>query len=146
MHNQPLAIRCELNRIRTIVAAPVGAVLYAYAFYIPEDASSHFYSLLSGLNNLPLRIWFLVEITFLIINLGSIAGYCRKYGTLCLDELCLGDEGLRRKILTFFPNALTVMNAMMGMLAVFFAYQERIREAYLILIGAAIFAIFLRKK
>lgn len=31
------------------------------------------------------------------------------------------------------------MNAMMGLLAVFFAYQGRIREAYLILVGAALF-------
>ena len=129
----------ELNRVRTVVAAPLGAILYAYAFYIPEDASSHFYSLISGLNNIPLRVWFLVEILFLIINFGSIAGYCRKYGTYCLDELCLGREGLRRKILTFFPNALTFMNAMMGLLALFFAYQGRIREAYLILIGATVF-------
>ena len=56
-----------------------------------------------------------------------------------MDELCLGDAGLRRRILTLFPNALTVMNAMMGMLSVFFAYQGRIREAYLILIGATVF-------
>jgi phosphatidylserine synthase len=129
----------ELNRLRTVVAVPVGAMLYAYVFYIPEDASSHFYSLVSGLSNLPLRVWFLIEILFLIINFGSIAGYCRKYGTYCLDELCLGEEKLRRKILTLFPNALTVMNAMMGLLALFFAYQGRIREAYLILMGAAVF-------
>ena len=75
----------------------------------------------------------------MIINFGSIAGYVRKYGTLCLDELCLGNEPLRRRILAFFPNALTVMNAMMGLLAVFFAYQNRIREASLFLIGAALF-------
>jgi phosphatidylserine synthase len=56
-----------------------------------------------------------------------------------LDELCLGNEPLRRRILAFFPNALTIMNAMMGLLAVFFAYQGRIREASLFLIGAALF-------
>jgi len=65
--------------------------------------------------------------------------YCRKYGTACLDELCLGNERLRRRILAFFPNALTVMNAMMGLLAVFFAYQGRILEAYLFLAGATVF-------
>jgi len=132
-------LESELNRLRTVVAAPVGAILYAYAFYIPEGASSHIYSLISGLDNIPLKIRFMIEIVFLIINFGSIAGYCRKYGTACLDEICLGQERLRRKILTFFPNALTVMNALMGLLAIFFAYQERIQEAYLILIGAAIF-------
>ncbi|MBW1608401.1 MAG: CDP-alcohol phosphatidyltransferase family protein, partial [Deltaproteobacteria bacterium] len=62
-----------------------------------------------------------------------------KYGAYCLDEICDEDERLRRKILSFFPNTLTIMNAMMGLLAVFFAYQGRIREAYIFLIGAAIF-------
>ena len=129
----------EFARLRTIVSAPVGALLYAYAFYVPEGPETRIYSSISWLGNLPLRGLFFIEIIFLIINLGSIALYCRKYGSLCLDELCLGNEQLRRRILAFFPNALTVMNAMMGFLAVFFAYQGRIREAYLFLIGAAMF-------
>ncbi len=129
----------EFTRLRTIVAAPVSALLYAHAFYIPEGPPSKIYFWISWLGNLPLRGLFLIEIIFLVINFGSIAGYCRKYGTYCLDELCLGDLKLRRTILSFFPNALTVMNAMMGLLAVFFAYQDRIREAYLLLIGAAFF-------
>jgi phosphatidylserine synthase len=129
----------EFTRLRTIVAAPVGALLYAYAFYVPEGPPSQIYFWISWLGNLPLRGLFFIEIIFLIINFGSIAGYVRKYGTLCLDELCLGNEPLRRRILAFFPNALTVMNAMMGLLAVFFAYQGRIREASLFLIGAALF-------
>ena len=129
----------EFTRLRTIVAAPVGALLYAYVFYIPGGPSNRIYEWIAFLGNLPLRFLFFIEITFLVINFGSIAGYCRKYGTFCLDELCLGDTALRRRILTFFPNALTVMNAMMGLLAVFFAYQGRIREAYFILIGAALF-------
>jgi CDP-diacylglycerol--serine O-phosphatidyltransferase len=140
------AIRCdqdpeysEFTRLRTIVSAPVGALLYAYAFYVPEGPQTRIYSSISWFGNLPLRGLFFIEIIFLIINLGSIALYCRKYGSLCLDELCLGNEPLRRRILAFFPNALTVMNAMMGLLAVFFAYQGRIREAYLFLIGAAMF-------
>jgi len=129
----------EFTRLRTIVSAPVGALLYAYAFYVPEGPETRIYSSISWLGNLPLRGLFFIEIIFLVINLGSIALYCRKYGSLCLDELCLGNERLRRRILAFFPNALTVMNAMMGLLAVFFAYQGRIREAYLFLIGAAMF-------
>lgn len=129
----------EFTRLRTVVAAPVGALLYAYAFYVPEGPPSSLYFWISWLGNLPVRGLFAIEIIFLIINFGSIAGYCRKYGTYCLDELCLGDEGLRRKILAVFPNALTVMNAMMGILAVFFAYQGRIREAFLLLLGAAFF-------
>ena len=129
----------EFTRLRTIVAAPVGFLLYAYAFYVPEGPPSHIYFWISWLGNLPLRDLFFIEIIFLIINFGSIAAYCRKYGSLCLDELCFGNERLRRRILSFFPNALTVMNAIMGLLAVFFAYQWRIREAYLFLIGAALF-------
>jgi len=129
----------EFTRLRTIVAAPVGALLYAYAFYVPEGPPSNIYFWISWLGNLPLRGLFFIEIIFLIINFGSIAGYVRKYGTLCLDELCLGNEQMRRRILAFFPNALTVMNAMMGLLAVFFAYQGRIREASLFLIGATLF-------
>lgn len=129
----------EYNRLRTIVAAPVSALLYAYAFYIPEGPPSWLYFKITWLANFPLRGLFFIEILFMIINFGSIAGYCRKYGTLCLDELCLGDPVLRRRILAFFPNALTVMNAMMGLIAVFFAYQGRIRESYLMIIGAATF-------
>ena len=129
----------EFARLRTIVAAPVGALLYAYAFYVPEGPATRIYTSISWLGNFPLRGLFFLEIIFLIINLGSIAVYCRKYGTLCLDELCLGNEKLRRRILSFFPNALTFMNAMMGLLAIFFAYQGRIREAFMFLIGAAVF-------
>ena len=129
----------EFTRLRTIVAAPVGALLYAYAFYVPEEQASQIYLWISKLATLPLRTLFVIEIIFLIINFGSIAVYCRKYGTACLDELCLGDVKLRRRILSFFPNALTVMNAMMGLLALFFAHQARIREAYLLLLGAALF-------
>ncbi len=129
----------EYNRLRTIVAAPVSALLYAHAFYIPEGPPSQIYFWISWLGNIPLRGLLFIEILFLVINLGSIASYCRKYGTACLDELCFGDQVLRRKILSVFPNALTVMNAMMGLIAVFFAYQGRFRESYLMMIGAATF-------
>lgn len=129
----------EYNRMRTIVAAPVSALLYAYAFYIPQGPESWIYFRISYLGNVSVRILFFVEILFFIINLGSIAGYCRKYGTACLDELCFGDQVLRRKILSVFPNVLTVMNALMGLIAVFLAYQGRMRESYLMLIGAATF-------
>ncbi|MCP3953993.1 MAG: CDP-alcohol phosphatidyltransferase [Desulfobacterales bacterium] len=131
--------KSEYNRLRTIVAAPVSAILYAHAFYVPEGPPSQIYFWISWLGNIPLRGLLLIEILFLVINLGSIASYCRKYGTACLDELCFGDQVLRRKILSVFPNALTVMNAMMGLIAVFFAYQGRFRESYLMMIGAATF-------
>ncbi|MFH2044158.1 MAG: CDP-alcohol phosphatidyltransferase family protein [Pseudomonadota bacterium] len=128
----------EFARLRTIVSAPVGALLYAHAFYVP-NGSGILYSWISWAGNLSLRTLFIVEIVFLVINLGSIAAYCRKYGTYCLDDICDSNDLLRRKILSFFPNSLTIMNAIMGFLAVFFAYQGRVKEAYLILIGATIF-------
>lgn len=129
----------EVTRLRTLVAVPVAALLYAHAFYVPEGPVSSIYYWISGLGNIPLRVLFFIEILFLIINFGSIGLYCRKYGSYCLDDLCLGDEVLRRRILSIFPNALTVMNALMGLLAIFFVDQGHTREAYLILLGAAMF-------
>ena len=129
----------EFTRLRTIVAAPVGTLLYAHAFFVTGGPDFKVYTWISQLGNLPLRVLFLIEIIFLIINFGSIAAHCRKYGTYFLDEICDEDERLRRNILSFFPNTLTIMNAMMGLLALLFAYQNRFREAYLCLIGAAIF-------
>jgi len=129
----------EYTRLRTIVAAPISVLLYAHAFYVPEGPSSWIYHWVSWMGTLPLRTFFFIEILFMIINFGSIAAYCRKYGTVCLDELCLGDQVLRRKILAVLPNALTVMNAMMGIMGVIFAYQGRFREMYFMLIGAATF-------
>ncbi len=130
----------ELTFLRTIVAAPLGFLLYVYAFFVPVDGATFWaYASVSWLGNLPLRNLFIIEIMFLVINFGSIAGYMRKYGSYCLEDLCLGDELLRRRILSVFPNALTVMNAMMGLLAVFFAYQGKMRESYLLLVGAVVF-------
>jgi CDP-diacylglycerol---serine O-phosphatidyltransferase len=129
----------EFTRLRTIVAAPVGALLYAHAFYIPDGPESNLYNWIAWIGNLPLKTLFVIEIIFLIINFGSIAGYCRKYGSYFLDDICYDDEPLRRKILSFFPNSLTVMNAVMGILAVFFAYHGKVKESYLFLIGAALF-------
>ncbi len=129
----------EYNRLRTVVAAPVSALLYAYAFHIPEGPNSWLYFKMTWLANFPLQVLLLIEIVFMVINFGSIAGYCRRYGTFCLDELCFEDPVLRRRILASLPNALTVMNALMGLIAVFFAYQGRIKEAYLMIIGAATF-------
>lgn len=129
----------EFNRLRTVIAAPVSALLYAYAFHVPGGPATWWYQGISRLATMPLNSLFFIEIIFLVINFGSIAGYCRKYGSLCLDELCLGDEVLRRKILSVLPNALTVMNALMGLIGVFFAYQGRFREMLFMVLGAATF-------
>ncbi|MGB5987636.1 MAG: CDP-alcohol phosphatidyltransferase family protein [Desulfobacterales bacterium] len=129
----------DYARLRTIVAAPVGALLYAYAFYIPTESGSSLSALLGWVGNLQLRTLFFIEIILLIINFGSIAGLCRKYGSDWLDELCDEDELLRRRILSLFPNALTVLNALMGLMSLFFAQQGRVREAYMFLMGATLF-------
>ncbi len=129
----------EFIRLRTVVAAPVGAFLYAYVFYVPDGPPSVVYNWISRLAQPPLRTLFFIEIVFLIITAGSMASLIRRYGSLCLQEMCLGSETLRRRILLWFPNALTVMNAMMGLLSVFFAGQGRVREASLFLLGAALF-------
>ncbi|WP_028326114.1 CDP-alcohol phosphatidyltransferase family protein [Desulfatirhabdium butyrativorans] len=129
----------EFTRLRTVVAAPVAALLYANAFYIPEGPPSKLYFWISWLGNIPVKWLFVIEILFLVINFGSIAGYLRKYGSTFMNELCLGNERLRRKILAVLPNSLTIFNAVMGLLALWFAYQDRIRESYLLLIGAAVF-------
>ena len=129
----------QYTRLRQIVAAPMGVLLYIYIFYIPTTDPGFFYGLLADISQIPLRNLFFIEILFLIIIFGSIAMHCHKYGSRCLDEICLGDIVLRKKILSVLPNALTVMNALMGFLAVFFAYQGKIREAYLLLMGGAFF-------
>ncbi|MBU1341658.1 MAG: CDP-alcohol phosphatidyltransferase family protein [Proteobacteria bacterium] len=129
----------EYARLRQIVAAPVGALLYIYIFFIPSSDPGIFYGWISKISHIPLRNLFFIEIFFLIFIFGSIAMNCRKYGSFCLDEICLGDVKLRRRILSIFPNALTLMNALMGLMAVFFAYQGKIREAYLLLVGGAVF-------
>lgn len=129
----------EFIRLRTVVAAPVGALLYAYVFHVPDGPPSFLYDWISRFAQPPLRTLFFIEIVFLIVNAGSMASLVRRYGSLCLQEMCLGNEPLRRRILIWFPNALTVMNAMMGLLAVFFAAQGRVREASLFLLGAALF-------
>ena len=48
----------EFARVRTALAAPVGALLYAHAFYIPEGPPSQIYFWISWLGNLPLRMLF----------------------------------------------------------------------------------------
>ncbi len=129
----------EFMRLRIMAAAPVGVLLYIHAFSPAAAASPLLIWPVTWLAKLPLRYYFIIEIILLIITFGSIAMHCKKYGALCLDDVCSDDDRLRRKILSFFPNALTVLNAIMGLLAVFFAYQNLTKQAYLFLTGAAIF-------
>ncbi|MBU0674177.1 MAG: CDP-alcohol phosphatidyltransferase family protein [Proteobacteria bacterium] len=129
----------EFTRLRVMVAAPIGVLLYIHAFYLPGGIGGSISALITSLALLPTRIYLIIEILFLIINFGSIGGLCRKYGTMVLNEVCHEDDVLRRKILAFFPNTLTVFNALLGILAVLFTQQGWLRQAYLFVIGAAIF-------
>ena len=129
----------EFTRLRTMVASPVVVLLYIHAFYLPGERDGLLALCTSWLASLPLRSFYIIEIILLIINFGSIAALGKKYGNLCLDEVAHEDDLLRWRILSFFPNTLSVLNALMGVLAVLFAYQGLMRQAYLFLIGAAIF-------
>lgn len=129
----------ELTRLRTIVASPMAVLLYAYAFYQPTEGWEWFYQLVDWVEGLPLRVWFVGEMVFLLINIASITLYLRKYGSLALEDICGDNELLRRRILAVIPNTLTLMNGVMGITAMVFANNGRVREALFVLVGAAFF-------
>jgi len=54
----------------------------------------------------------------------------------------LNNAILAQGILSLSPNALTALNAMMGIISVLFAFQGRMRVAYFFIIGAVIFDTF----
>ncbi len=129
----------ELSRLRTMVASPMAVLLYAYAFYLPTQGWEAFYRWVDWIDTLPLRVWFVVESVFLVINIASVTLFLRKYGTLALDDICEDDEVLRRRILSVVPNTLTLMNGFLGITAVVFTSYGRVREAVFLLVGAAFF-------
>jgi len=136
---QPHVESPQLTRLRTMVASPMAVLLYAYAFYLPAAGWEAFYRWVGWINHVPLRVWFVVEMVFLLINIVSITLYLRKYGPLALDEICEDDEVLRRRILSALPNTLTLMNGVLGITAAVFASYGRVREALFLLIGAVFF-------
>ena len=129
----------ELTRLRTLVFSPMAVLIYAYAFYLPAEGWDWLYRGLSWLDQLPLRAWFVLEMLFLVINVVSITIYVRKYGRLALDDICGNNELLRRRILSVLPNALTLMNGVLGITAIVFASYGRVKEALFILLAAAYF-------
>lgn len=129
----------ELTRLRTLLAFPLAVFLYAYAFYLPTQGWERFYRALDWIDSVPLRVWFVVEILFLLVNIASITLYLRKWGPFALDDISAGDELLRRRILAVIPNVLTLMNGVLGITAIVFADHGRMREALFILMGAALF-------
>ena len=129
----------ELTRLRTMVASPVAAILYAYAFYQPTQGWEAFYVWFSWIDRIPLRLLLVGEIVFLVITIASVTLHLRKYGALALEEICEDDEELRRGILSVIPNTLTLMNGVLGVAAVVFAGYGLVTEALFILIGAGFF-------
>jgi phosphatidylserine synthase len=129
----------ELTRFRTLLGLPLAVALYAYAFYLPTEGWERFYRALDWIDGLPLRVWFVLEILFLVVNITSITLYLRKQGPIALDDISGGDELLRRRILAVIPNGLTLMNGVLGITAIVFADHGRVREALFILLGAALF-------
>jgi CDP-diacylglycerol---serine O-phosphatidyltransferase len=127
----------ELTRLRTMVASPMAVLLYAYAFYQPTEGWEAAYRWVDWVDDVPLRVWFVVESAFLVINIASVTLSLRKYGALALDEICEDDELLRRRILSVVPNTLTLMNGFLGITAVVFTSYGRVREALFVMVGAA---------
>ncbi len=117
----------------------MAVLLYAYAFYQPTEGWEGLYRWVDWIDQLPLRVWFVVEIVFLVINIVSVTLHLRKYGALALDDICGDNEVLRRRILAVVPNSLTLLNGVMGITAVVFASHGRVREAVFVLMGAAFF-------
>ena len=129
----------EVTRTRTLLSSPLAMLLYAYAFYLPARGWEWLYRGLDWINDLPLRVWLVLEIAFLLVNIGSATVYMRRYGPLALDDICADDERLRRRILSVLPNTITLLNGVLGIIAIILAGAGQVREALFLLIGAAFF-------
>lgn len=129
----------EVTRTRTLLSSPLAMLLYAYAFYLPARGWEWLYRGLDWINDLPLRVWLVLEIAFLLVNIGSATVYMRRYGPLALDDICADDERLRRRILAVLPNTITLLNGVLGIIAIILAGAGQVREALFLLIGAAFF-------
>lgn len=127
-----------LSRLRTLVFSPMAVMLYAYAFHPLQQDGAWLHAPLRWLDQIPLRAWFVLEICFLVINIASITAHLRKYGPMALDDITEDDQVLRQKILSVIPHSLTLLNAVLGVSAIVFSGQGRIREAVLLLIGALV--------
>lgn len=131
----------RIGKIRTLFALPLACVMFAYCF------SRGTYSDLFYFNSLVLwvqehdfkRILILLELLLFLINVVSAISYTKIYGTYLLDEICEGDELVRKKILSIFPNFLTLMNAVMGISAVVLAYHQKFHLSFVLLVFATVF-------
>ncbi len=127
-----------LSRLRTLFFSPLAVLLYGYTFQQDEWNLPSWAAWVEQLRLLPLNVLLVLEIVFLIIAISSATLHLRKYGTLILDDIAEDDQQLRHKILAIVPNFLSMMNGVLGVSAVWFASQGRMREAVFILIGATL--------
>ena len=115
--------------------------MYAYAF------STGTYEDFLYLNSLVIwvqELWFLkvlllLEVFLFLINVVSAISYTRIYGHHLMEELCEGDEDMRKKLLSIFPNLLTLMNAVMGISAVMLARSDHFHLSFVLLVFATVF-------
>ncbi|MBF0196864.1 MAG: CDP-alcohol phosphatidyltransferase family protein [Planctomycetes bacterium] len=131
----------QIGKIRTLWALPTACVMYAYCFCKGEYSDVYFLnSLFVWVQEDSLGLYLIIlEISLFVINVVSAISYTKTYGPCLLDEVCEGDDEMRRKILSIFPNSLTLMNAAMGTTAMFLAWNGRYHLTFLLLVGASVF-------
>lgn len=138
-HNVDSGVK-EIGKIRTFLALPTSCVMFGYCFCRgqPEDIF-YFNSIFIWIQHIEVRMVMIVEIALLIINVVSAISYTRLYGAVLLTEICGDDEIARKKVLSIFPNMLTLMNAIMGISAAMLSFRGKYHIGFILLISAAIF-------
>jgi len=130
----------QVGKLRTLLALPTSCFLYAYCFCNGQaEDVFNLNSLVIWSTELDLRYYYVLEIFLVVINIVSAISYTRSYGPYFMLDLCGDDDELRRKILAIFPNSLTLMNAIMGIIAMILAWNEKFHLAFVMLMAAAIF-------
>jgi CDP-diacylglycerol--glycerol-3-phosphate 3-phosphatidyltransferase len=139
-HNVDSGVK-QIGKIRTLCALPTACILYAYCFSRGEYSDIlHLNSLLLWIQEPSFTLWVIIlELALFVINIVSAISYTRIYGNCLLEELCDGDEVAKRKLLAILPNLLTLMNALMGISAIFLAHNGRYHLSMVLLVFAAIF-------
>ncbi len=126
-----------VGRWRMLAFYPIAVLIYANAFWSPVWETS--LSWWTWVGKIPVRFWFFLEISFLILCVASVTLHLRKYTANALERITGDDEDLRLRILSVVPNSFTLLNAVLGILAVVFANFGLLREAMLLLLGAGMF-------
>ena len=130
----------QIGKLRTLWALPTSCILYAYCFTRGEAHDLWYLnSLVFWISHVPIRYFMVLEISLFVINVVSAISYTRAYGSFFMKDLCEDDDDMRRRILSIFPNALTCMNAVMGIFAALLAWNGNFHLAFVCLMAAAIF-------